>query len=845
MLHKEKRATITLSFSKDNNKKQNETGVSLSTKEMLAERQRQLKEKQQQKLMEQKLQREAQEKEKLEQKILLEKQKKEQEEREQKKQEQQVTEKAKQNQNFNKQKNNDKISSFDKNNLKKQFAKNTETVKKIQEQRKQELVEKKNNEKKQQEQEAKKKAEQQHFENIHRENNINNSSKKTPYKENKNKSFDNYSNDDENNNEKTNKKNFKDKSEKFMNNLHTFIFNDDGELAIENGRINNVNKGIRGKKKPKNQANEQPKAKCVQTVNIPEFISVSDLADRMNEKKSDLVKKLFTMGVKANINQIIDADTAELLVEEFGHHVKRVSDSDVEKVLEDKDGKELELFPRSPVVTVMGHVDHGKTSLLDALRSTKVAEGEYGGITQHIGASRVEVSNGKFITFIDTPGHEAFTEMRMRGANITDIVVLVVAADDGIQNQTIEAINHTKAAGVPMIVAINKIDKPDANPDIVKQALLQYNVVVEDFGGDVMCVPVSAKNRLNLDKLMEAILLQAEILDLKAPIDCKASGAVIESKMDPQKGVITTLLVQKGTLKIGDIILAGTSYGRVKKMVDDKMKVQEKAYPSMAVKILGFDSSPSAGDVFNVVSTDKEARDIVSYREKKILEAKNANRNKTVESLLQTVKNSNKKQLAVILKTDVSGSIEAIVGSLTKLDTDEVVVNVIHSAVGIINESDINLAKTSNAVVIGFNVRSTNEAKNLAKQYGIDIKYYSIIYDIIDDVKALMSGLLNPISKEEIIGQAEIRSVIKVPNVGKIAGCYITEGEVQRNAGIRLIRDGVVIFTGKIKTLRRFKDDVKEVKFGFECGIAIENYDDIKEKDIIECYKTVEEKRSL
>ena len=655
-----------------------------------------------------------------------------------------------------------------------------------------------------------------------------------------------YSKNDKDYNEEEapqNKKIFKDKTEKYSRNIHTYIFNDNEN---DNDVHQNISRNKKKIRKTENSLNNKKQniQKIYQTVNIPEFISVSDLADRMNEKKADIVKKLFSMGIKATINQTIDGDTAELIVMEFGHKSNRVSDADIENILKKEEGTNF--VSRSPVVTVMGHVDHGKTSLLDALRTTKVAEGESGGITQHIGASRVEVADGKFITFIDTPGHEAFTEMRMRGANITDIVILVVAADDGVKDQTIEAINHTKAASVPMIVAVNKIDKEGIDPERVKQELLQYDVVAEEFGGDVMFVNVSAKSRIGLDKLMETILLQAEVLDLKAPIDCKATGAVIESKMDNQKGVVASVLVQKGILKVGDIVLVGTSYGKIKKMTDDKRKNQEEAYPSMAVEILGLNTTPSAGDVFNVVDTEKEARDIVSYRERKERDKKGLmNSNKTAESMLQQVKGSNRKILPIILKCDVSGSIEAIVGSLTKLNNEEVGISIIHSAIGSITESDINLASASKAIIIAFNVRATNSVKDLAKEKGIEIRYYSIIYNIIDEIKLILSGLLQPTIKEHVIGEAEIRNVFKITGAGKIAGCYVLSGEIRRNCNIKLIRDGIVIFDGKIKTLKRFKEDVKEVKNNYECGIAIENYDDIKEKDIIECYEVVEEKRNL
>lgn len=630
--------------------------------------------------------------------------------------------------------------------------------------------------------------------------------------------------------------------DQYIKNIHTYVFNDemDAEDILQRNNRNSLRSSYKPKKK---QNNENPQPKIYKEIKLPEMISVSDLADRMGEKVATIVKKLFTMGMAVTANQIIDADTAELVTTELGHKVIRVSDSDVENVLKENEGTEF--VARSPVVTVMGHVDHGKTSLLDALRSTHIADRESGGITQHIGASRIEVKPDKFITFIDTPGHEAFTEMRMRGANITDIVILVVAADDGIKDQTIEAINHTKAAGVPMIVAINKIDKEGCNPDIIKSDLLQHNVVLEEFGGDVMCVEVSAKTKLGLDKLIDTILLQAEMLDLKAPIDCKASGAVIEGRMDLQKGPITTLLVQKGILKIGDIVVAGTHYGRVKKMLDDKRKNKIEASPSICVEVLGLNSVPNAGDTFNVVTTEKEARDIISYRERKEKEkqAMIAGK-KSFESMLKDI-GSNKKQLSVIVKGDVTGSIEAIINSLSKLSTEEASVSVVHFGTGMINESDVNLASVSNALIIGFNVRSSVKAVDLAKAKGIEIRYYSIIYNIIDDVKDILSGLLDPIEKEELIGQAEVRKVFNLSTYGTIAGCMVINNQVERGACARLVRDGIVVYTGKIKSVHKGKEDVKEVKKGLECGIGLENYSDIKEKDIIECFKITESKREL
>ena len=859
-----KRTTITLSFRRDS-KKPSEIDISKDVKQIIAERQRQLLENKNKKVQENSVKKTQIKDENINNtsNIVDATIKQEPQQREEIKQENNVdkSEIERKKLQFQKEfkrndfgKKNRHLEKFDKNNKKGFFGdrdrhddfekKHQEFGKKQdkQEKRDNKQENKVNNDKK----EFQQKIQQQNKNNQQKNDNSNYSNNKK-YNKSKNKEYGRNNNDDEENN-KTDRRNLRDKSEKKMSkNYHTFIFNDEGELANEDSS-GFIRRNKRNKNKDNNTENKnENKQKIIQTVNIPDFISVADLAERMSEKKAEVVKKLFIMGMKVNINQSIDADTAELIVREFGHEVKRVSDADIEKNILQKDTSVEKFVPRSPVVTVMGHVDHGKTSLLDALRSTRVADGEYGGITQHIGASRVEVKDGKFITFIDTPGHEAFTEMRMRGANITDIVVLVVAADDGIQNQTIEAINHTKVAKVPMIVAINKIDKPDANPNNIKQALLQHNVVLEEFGGDVMSVEVSAKNKTNIDKLLETILLQAEMLDLKANINCKANGAVIESKVDSQKGVLTTLLVQNGILKVGDIIIAGTSLGKVKKMIDDKRKTQDEAVPSMAVEILGFNTSPTAGDVFNVVATEKEAREIIAYRDRKKLEEKDAKRaGQSLKNLLQTASDdSKKKQVSVVIKTDVSGSIDAISSSLTKLSNDEINVVVIHSAVGIINESDINLANTSNAVVVGFNVRSTAEAKNLAKQYGITIKYYSIIYDIIDDIKAIMSGLLSPTVREEIVGQAEIRNIIKVSGVGKIAGCFVTEGEIDFNSGIRIIRDGVVVFTGKIKSLKRFKDDVKKVATNYECGISIDKYDDIKEHDIIECYKTIEEKREI
>ena len=606
--------------------------------------------------------------------------------------------------------------------------------------------------------------------------------------------------------------------------------------------------GFSRRKKHKNQVKEEPKEykKISREVNLPELITVSELAERMSEKAGDVVKKLFTMGMVVTSNQAIDAETAEIIVNEFGHTSKRVSHSDVENVLDNIEGEDFELLPRAPIVTIMGHVDHGKTSLLDALRQTDVASGEHGGITQHIGASRIQTKSHKFITFLDTPGHEAFTEMRSRGANVTDIVVLVVAADDGVKEQTIEAINHAKAANVPIIVAVNKIDKPGANPQIVKNELLSHQLISEDLGGDVMFISVSAKAKTNLDKLEEAILLQAEFLELKAPYRGKSSGVVIESRVDPARGVVATMLVQKGTLDVGDLVVVGTSYGKVRKMNDDNGKHLKTATPSVPVEILGLDSAPNAGDKFVEVSEERQAREIISYRIRKEKEVK-ALRN-SAKSISDIFKESGKgklKFLNIIIKGDVHGSVEAIAGTISKLSTEEVAIKIIHSATGGISESDVSLATASGAIIIGFNVRANASAKELADIKGTQLRYYSIIYNLVDDLKLLLSGLLTPLKSEEYLGQAEVRQVFKISNVGKIAGCFVTSGLIKRNGKARLLRDNIVIHDGILKTLKRFKEDAKEVKNGFECGIAFENFEDIKEKDTIECYEIVEQKRTI
>jgi len=639
---------------------------------------------------------------------------------------------------------------------------------------------------------------------------------------------------------KKGKPNFKEEQQRTNHRKLTYIIDGDGDDDSDAARR-------RRKHRAKHQVVEQPKEykKVSREVNLPELIAISDLADRMSEKTGDVVKKLFSMGMVATSNQVIDADTAELIVAEFGHTVKRVSHSDVENVL-DQSESGAEKLPRAPIVTIMGHVDHGKTSLLDAIRSTDIVSGEHGGITQHIGASRIQTESGKYITFLDTPGHEAFTEMRSRGANVTDIVVLVVAADDGVKEQTIEAINHAKAANVPIIVAVNKIDKPGGDPERVKHELLAHNIISEDLGGEVMFIPVSAKNKLNLEKLEEAILLQAEVLELKAAYEGKSSGVVIESRIDPAKGVVATLLVLEGTLDTSDLIVVGTSYGKVRKMVDDKGKNIKCATPGMPVEILGLNLAPNAGDKFVEVDEERQAREIIAYRSRKEKEVK-AMKN-SARSLNEIFRDSGKggmKYLNVVLKGDVNGSVEALSGSILKLNTEEVAIKIIHSATGGITETDIGLAAVSNAIIIGFNVRANSAATDLAKLKSVDMRYYSIIYNVVDDLRLLLSGMLDPTKNEEYLGKAEIRQVFKISGSGKIGGSTVVDGMIKRNAKVRLLRNDIVIYDGILKTLKRFKDDVKEVKSGFECGIALENFEDIKEKDMIECYEIVEQKRSL
>ena len=593
---------------------------------------------------------------------------------------------------------------------------------------------------------------------------------------------------------------------------------------------------------------DQPAAKVVREVVIPETITVQELANRMAERGAEVVKALMKNGIMATITQDIDGDTAELIVEEFGHTVKRVSEADVEIGLVGGDDPEDKLQPRAPVVTIMGHVDHGKTSLLDALRATDVAAREAGGITQHIGAYKVTLESGAQITFLDTPGHEAFTEMRSRGAKVTDIVVLVVAADDGIQPQTVEAIAHAKAAEVPIIVAINKIDKAGADANRVRQELLQHELVVEEMGGEILDIEVSATEKINLDKLEEAILLQAELLELKANPDRDAEGAIVEAKLEQGRGSVATVLVQRGTLKVGDIFVAGPEWGRVRALLDDHGQQIDAAGPATPVEVLGLQGTPSAGDDFVTVGNETRAREISDYRQRVL---KNTNQalgaRSTVEQMFSAIEEGETKNLAVVVKADVQGSVEAILASLEKLvaDNDELGVRVLHAGVGGINESDVTLAKASNGLVIGFNVRANPQAREAARRDHVDIRYYSVIYDIVDDAKALLSGLLSPVARENMLGTAEIREVFRVSKVGSVAGCMVTDGIVKRGAKVRLLRDDVVIHEGALATLKRFKDDVREVKEGFECGLSLENYQDIKQGDVVECFEVEEVARAL
>jgi translation initiation factor IF-2 len=599
----------------------------------------------------------------------------------------------------------------------------------------------------------------------------------------------------------------------------------------------------------KGHASNEPKEKLVREVVIPEAINIQELANRMSERAVDVIRLLMKQGAMHKITDVIDADTAQLIAEELGHTVKRVAAADVEEGLFDVVDDSTDTEPRSPVVTVMGHVDHGKTSLLDALRHANVVSGEAGGITQHIGAYQVtSPESGKKITFIDTPGHAAFTAMRARGAKVTDIVILVVAADDGVMPQTVEAIHHAKAAKVPMIVAINKIDKPDSRPERVRTELLQHEVQVESLGGDVVDVEVSAKNKTNLDRLLEMIALQAELLDLKTNAERPAEGTVIEAKLDRGRGPVATVLVQRGTLRVGDIVVAGAEMGRVRALISDQGDTIDEAGPSVPVEVLGFNGPPEAGDRLAVVENEARARQVTSYRAHQKREnaaASISGMRGSLEQMMSQLKTSGRKDFPLIIKADVQGSLEAILGSLDKLGTDEVAARILHAGVGGISESDVTLAEGFNAAIIGFNVRAHKEAAAAAKRNGIEIRYYNIIYDLVDDVKKAMSGLLAPTLRETMLGNALILEVFNISKVGKVAGCRVTDGSVERGANVRLIRDNVVVHEGKLSTLKRFKDEVKEVQSGQECGMAFENYGDMRAGDIIECYRVETIQRSL
>jgi translation initiation factor IF-2 len=632
-----------------------------------------------------------------------------------------------------------------------------------------------------------------------------------------------------------------------------------GDEANARGRLTVTNAGVEGdrdkgpslaamrrRRDKKMGRNQQSAPKLSREVIIPEAITVQELANRMAERSVVVIKMLMAQGTMATINDVIDSDTAELIAIELGHTVRRVSDADVEEGLYDvpSDDKAEDLTDRAPVVTIMGHVDHGKTSLLDAIREANVVSGEAGGITQHIGAYQV-VKNGHKITFLDTPGHEAFTAMRARGAQATDIAVLVVAADDGVMPQTIESIKHAKAAGVPIIVAINKMDKPSANPQRVRTELLQHEVFVESMGGDVLDVEVSAVTKAGLDKLLETILLQAEVLELRVARDGRAEGLVIEAKLDRGRGAVATVLVQRGTLAIGDIVVAGTEFARVRALINDQGEQVKDAGPSVPVEVLGFTGVPNAGDRFSVVESEARAREVTEYRQRAIREKTAGGGATSLEQMMNQLKIAGIAKFPLIIKGDVQGSVEAITASLNKLSTEEVSAQILMSAVGGITESDVTLAAASNAIVIGFNVRANKQASDLATRDGIEIRYYNIIYDLVDDVKAAMSGLLKPERRETFIGNATILEVFNISKVGKVAGCRVTEGIVERGAGVRLIRDNVVVHEGKLSTLKRFKDEVREVQTGQECGMAFEKYEDMRAGDVIECFRVETIQRTL
>ena len=620
---------------------------------------------------------------------------------------------------------------------------------------------------------------------------------------------------------------------------------DGGERSHQKSMAAMKRKQERARQKALGQTQEREK--IVREVQVPEAIIVSELANRMAERSAEVVKSLMKMGMMVTQNQVIDADTAELIIEEFGHKIVRVSDSDVEDAITEIEDKPEDLKPRPPVITIMGHVDHGKTSLLDSIRNAKVVAGEAGGITQHIGAYQVKTKDGTILSFLDTPGHAAFTSMRSRGAQVTDIVVLVVAADDSVMPQTIEAINHAKAAEVPMIVAINKCDKPEANPDNVRTELLQHEVIVEAMSGEVQDVEVSAITGQGLDELLEAIALQAEILELKANSKRAAHGAVIEAQLDVGRGPVATVLVQNGTLNQGDIFVVGEQWGKVRALINDKSERVKEAGPSVPVEVLGLNGTPEAGDVLNVVETEAQAREIADYRENAAKEKRAAaGAGTSLEQLMAKAKeDENVTEMPILVKADVQGSAEAIVQAMEKIGNEEVRVRVLHYGVGAITDTDVGLAEASGAPVMGFNVRANASARNSANQKGVEIRYYSIIYDLVDDVKAAASGLLSAEIRENFIGYSQIKEVFKVSGVGKVAGCLVTEGVARRSAGVRLLRDDVVIHEGTLKTLKRFKDEVPEVQSGQECGMAFENYEDIRPNDVIEIFEREEIARKL
>ena len=650
----------------------------------------------------------------------------------------------------------------------------------------------------------------------------------------------------------SNKDVFKDNTKKVLPNKG-YDKKREGKLTIaraldsENVRFRSLASIKRRREKAKLQSEvSTPSVKQIREVIIPDTIVVSELANRMSEKTADVVRELMKNGIMATAAQVIDADTAELITNEFGHKVKRVSDSDIELDLVNNKEMSKNLVQRPPIVTIMGHVDHGKTSLLDALRKTNIVNSEAGGITQHIGAYQIKTKNDNFISFIDTPGHEAFSEMRARGANITDIVILVVAADDGIKQQTIEAINHAKSAKVPIIVAVNKCDKPDVDPQKVKNELLQHELIPEDMGGDTQCINVSALKKTGLDNLIEAIELQAEILELKSNPDCLASGIVIEAKIEKGKGSVITLLVESGTIRVGDIIVVGTENGKVRALINDLGERVNEAKPSTPIEVLGLSGTPMAGDVANVVESESKAREVAEYRSRKLKEKEAALSSRgTVEQMLANIQSGEITELPVVIKTDVHGSLEAIRVALNKLGDEKTKVKILIGSVGPINESDISLAVSSSALVFGFNVRAIPQAREIAKRDMVEIRYHSIIYELIEDAKNGLSGMLDPDLQEEFIGYAEIKQVFNISNFGKIAGCSVTEGIIKRGCSFRLLRENTVVHEGKLKTLQRFKDEVKEVKFGLECGMGLENYNDIKVGDIMECFEVKEIKKTL